>query len=81
MITQQPLGGKAQFGGQRFSEMEEGPEAYGAAYALQSCWTIKSDDTTGRAVQCAITVIYEDTLFPRSRVLLSPSSREMRSPA
>ncbi len=49
MITQQPLGGKAQFGGQRFGEMEVWAlEAYGAAYALQELLTIKSDDTTGR---------------------------------
>ena len=49
MITQQPLGGKAQFGGQRFGEMEVWAlEAYGAAYALQELLTIKSDDVTGR---------------------------------
>jgi DNA-directed RNA polymerase subunit beta len=49
MITQQPLGGKAQFGGQRFGEMEVWAlEAYGAAYLLQELLTIKSDDTLGR---------------------------------
>nr|AAV33243.1 rifampicin-resistant RNA polymerase beta chain [Nonomuraea gerenzanensis] len=49
MITQQPLGGKAQFGGQRFGEMEVwAMEAYGAAYALQELLTIKSDDVQGR---------------------------------
>jgi DNA-directed RNA polymerase subunit beta len=49
MITQQPLGGKAQFGGQRFGEMEVWAlEAYGAAYALQELLTIKSDDILGR---------------------------------
>ncbi len=49
MITQQPLGGKAQFGGQRFGEMEVWAlEAYGAAYALQELLTIKSDDVLGR---------------------------------
>ena len=49
MITQQPLGGKAQFGGQRFGEMEVWAlEAYGAAYALQELLTIKSDDIVGR---------------------------------
>ncbi|KGN43021.1 DNA-directed RNA polymerase subunit beta [Knoellia aerolata] len=49
MITQQPLGGKAQFGGQRFGEMEVWAlEAYGAAYALQELLTIKSDDVNGR---------------------------------
>ncbi|CFA87316.1 DNA-directed RNA polymerase subunit beta [Mycobacterium tuberculosis] len=49
MITQQPLGGKAQFGGQRFGEMEcWAMQAYGAAYTLQELLTIKSDDTVGR---------------------------------
>lgn len=49
MITQQPLGGKAQFGGQRFGEMEVwAMQAYGAAYTLQELLTIKSDDVTGR---------------------------------
>jgi DNA-directed RNA polymerase subunit beta len=49
MITQQPLGGKAQFGGQRFGEMEcWAMQAYGAAYALQELLTIKSDDVVGR---------------------------------
>ncbi|MFN4152814.1 MAG: hypothetical protein ACK4IX_17860, partial [Candidatus Sericytochromatia bacterium] len=50
LVTQQPLGGKAQFGGQRFGEMEVWAlEAYGAAYTLQELLTIKSDDVTGRA--------------------------------
>ncbi|MCY4130538.1 MAG: DNA-directed RNA polymerase subunit beta [Gammaproteobacteria bacterium] len=49
MVTQQPLGGKAQFGGQRFGEMEVWAlEAYGAAYALQEMLTVKSDDVEGR---------------------------------
>ena len=49
LVTQQPLGGKAQFGGQRFGEMEVWAlEAYGAAYTLQEMLTIKSDDTVGR---------------------------------
>ncbi|MCD8254626.1 MAG: DNA-directed RNA polymerase subunit beta [Oscillospiraceae bacterium] len=49
LVTQQPLGGKAQFGGQRFGEMEVwAPEAYGAAYTLQEILTVKSDDVTGR---------------------------------
>ena len=49
MVTQQPLGGKAQFGGQRFGEMEVWAlEAYGAAYTLQEILTIKSDDVVGR---------------------------------
>ncbi len=55
LITQQPLGGKAQFGGQRFGEMEVWAlEAYGAAYTLQEMLTVKSDDVTGR------TKIYEN---------------------
>ena len=50
LITQQPLGGKAQFGGQRFGEMEVWAlEAYGAAYTLQEMLTIKSDDVVGRS--------------------------------
>jgi DNA-directed RNA polymerase subunit beta len=50
LITQQPLGGKAQFGGQRFGEMEVWAlEGYGAAYTLQEMLTIKSDDVVGRA--------------------------------
>ena len=49
MVTQQPLGGKAQFGGQRFGEMEVWAlEAYGAAYTLQEILTVKSDDIVGR---------------------------------
>ena len=49
MVTQQPLGGKAQFGGQRFGEMEVWAlEAYGASYTLQEILTVKSDDITGR---------------------------------
>ncbi|RKX17113.1 MAG: DNA-directed RNA polymerase subunit beta, partial [Candidatus Zixiibacteriota bacterium] len=50
LVTQQPLGGKAQFGGQRFGEMEVwAMEAYGAAYALQELLTVKSDDVIGRS--------------------------------
>ena len=50
MVTQQPLGGKAQYGGQRFGEMEVWAlEAYGAANTLQEMLTVKSDDLTGRA--------------------------------
>ncbi len=49
LVTQQPLGGKAQFGGQRFGEMEVWAlEAYGAAYTLQEMLTVKADDVTGR---------------------------------
>ena len=50
LITQQPLGGKAQFGGQRFGEMEVWAlEAYGASYTLQELLTVKSDDVEGRS--------------------------------
>ena len=57
LVTQQPLGGKAQFGGQRFGEMEVWAlEAYGAAYTLQEMLTVKSDDVTGR------TKVYESII-------------------
>ena len=50
LVTQQPLGGKAQFGGQRFGEMEVWAlEAYGASYTLQEILTVKSDDVVGRS--------------------------------
>ena len=62
MITQQPLGGKAQFGGQRFGEMEVWAlEAYGASYALQELLTIKSDDTVGR-VKVYETIVKGDNI-------------------
>ncbi|MBA7698076.1 DNA-directed RNA polymerase subunit beta [subsurface metagenome] len=65
LITQQPLGGKAQFGGQRFGEMEVWAlEAYGAAYNLQEVLTIKSDDVTGRAKTYEAIVKNEDILQP-----------------
>ena len=55
LVTQQPLGGKAQFGGQRFGEMEVWAlEAYGASYVLQEMLTVKSDDVNGR------TKVYEN---------------------
>jgi len=65
LITQQPLGGKAQFGGQRFGEMEVWAlEAYGAAYNLQEMLTIKSDDVTGRAKAYEAIIKGEDILQP-----------------
>ncbi len=65
LITQQPLGGKAQFGGQRFGEMEVWAlEAYGAAHNLQEILTIKSDDVTGRAKTYEAIVKNEDILQP-----------------
>ena len=55
MITQQPLGGKAQFGGQRFGEMEVWAlEAYGAAHILQELLTVKSDDVEGHMHKNAV---------------------------
>jgi DNA-directed RNA polymerase subunit beta len=65
LITQQPLGGKAQFGGQRFGEMEVWAlEAYGAAHILQEILTIKSDDVAGRAKTYEGIVKNEDILQP-----------------
>jgi len=65
LITQQPLGGKAQFGGQRFGEMEVWAlEAYGAAHILQELLTVKSDDITGRAKTYEAIVKSEDILQP-----------------
>jgi DNA-directed RNA polymerase subunit beta len=65
LIAQQPLGGKAQFGGQRFGEMEVWTlEAYGAAHNLQEVLTIKSDDVTGRAKTYEAIVKNEDIIQP-----------------
>ena len=62
LVTQQPLGGKAQFGGQRFGEMEVWAlEAYGAAYTLQEMLTVKSDDVSGRAKVYEAIVRGDDT--------------------
>ena len=62
LVTQQPLGGKAQFGGQRFGEMEVWAlEAYGAAYTLQEMLTIKSDDVAGRTKVYEAIVRGDDT--------------------
>ena len=71
-VTQQPLGGKAQFGGQRLGEMEVWAlEAYGAAYGLQEFLTVKSDDVTGRNRMYEAIVKGEQLL---SRVFLNPST-------
>ena len=65
LITQQPLGGKAQFGGQRFGEMEVWAlEAYGASHTLQELLTIKSDDVAGRAKAYEALVKGEDIFQP-----------------
>ena len=80
MITQQPLGGKAQFGGQRFGEMEVWAlEAYGAAYALQELLTIKSDDTTGRVKVYEAVVKGEDIPEPGIPESFRVLIQEMRS--
>jgi len=63
LVTQQPLGGKAQFGGQRFGEMEVWAlEAYGASYVLQEMLTVKSDDVNGR------TKVYENIVKGEHRI-------------
>ncbi len=65
LVTQQPLGGKAQFGGQRLGEMEVwAMEAYGAAYALQEFLTVKSDDVAGRTRMYEKIVKGDNTLEP-----------------
>ena len=65
LITQQPLGGKAQFGGQRFGEMEVWAlEAYGAAHILQELLTVKSDDIVGRVKAYESIVKGEDVMEP-----------------
>ena len=62
LVTQQPLGGKARFGGQRFGEMEVWAlQAYGAAYTLQEILTVKSDDVSGRTKMYEAIVRGEDT--------------------
>ena len=62
LVTQQPLGGKAQFGGQRFGEMEVWAlQAYGAAYTLQEMLTVKSDDVSGRTKAYEAVVRGDDT--------------------
>ena len=67
LITQQPLGGKAQFGGQRFGEMEVWAlEAYGAAHILQEMLTIKSDDLVGRTQ--AYSAIIQNKQIPESSI-------------
>jgi DNA-directed RNA polymerase subunit beta len=65
LVTQQPLGGKAQFGGQRLGEMEVwAMEAYGASYALQEFLTVKSDDVSGRTRMYEAIVKGKHTLEP-----------------
>ena len=80
MITQQPLGGKAQFGGQRFGEMEVWAlEAYGAAYALQELLTVKSDDVVGRVKVYEAIVKGEDIPEPGMPESFKVLMKEMQS--
>ena len=80
LVTQQPLGGKAQFGGQRFGEMEVWAlEAYGAAYTLQEMLTVKSDDTAGRAKVYEAIVRGDDTFEAGIPESFNVLIKEMRS--
>ena len=80
MITQQPLGGKAQFGGQRFGEMEVwAMEAYGAAHALQEILTVKSDDVNGRVKVYEAIVKGEDIPEPGIPESFKVLMKEMQS--
>ena len=77
LITQQPLGGKAQFGGQRFGEMEVWAlEAFGASHVLQEILTIKSDDTVGRSK--AYEAIVKGAQCAAARVARSRSEHHAR---
>ncbi|MGB8601992.1 MAG: DNA-directed RNA polymerase subunit beta, partial [Rhizomicrobium sp.] len=80
LVTQQPLGGKAQFGGQRFGEMEVWAlEAYGAAYTLQEILTVKSDDVAGRTKVYEAIVRGEDTFEAGIPESFNVLIKEMRS--
>ena len=80
MITQQPLGGKAQFGGQRFGEMEVWAlQAYGAAYTLQEMLTVKSDDVVGRTKVYEAIVKGDDTFEAGIPESFNVLVKEMRS--
>jgi len=80
LVTQQPLGGKAQHGGQRFGEMEVWAlEAYGAAYFLQEILTIKSDDVYGRSKAYESIIKSEDIRTPRTPESFNVLVRELRS--
>ncbi len=80
LVTQQPLGGKAQFGGQRFGEMEVWAlEAYGAAYTLQEMLTIKSDDTVGRVKAYEAIVKGENIAEPQVPESFKVLLKEMQS--
>jgi DNA-directed RNA polymerase subunit beta len=80
LVTQQPLGGKAQFGGQRFGEMEVWAlEAYGAAYTLQEMLTVKSDDVAGRTKVYEAVVRGDDTFEAGIPESFNVLVKEMRS--
>jgi DNA-directed RNA polymerase subunit beta len=80
LVTQQPLGGKAQFGGQRFGEMEVWAlQAYGAAYTLQEMLTVKSDDVTGRTKVYEAIVKGDDTFEAGIPESFNVLVKEMRS--
>jgi DNA-directed RNA polymerase subunit beta len=80
LVTQQPLGGKAQFGGQRFGEMEVWAlEAYGAAYTLQEMLTVKSDDVAGRTKVYETIVRGDDTFESGIPESFNVLVKEMRS--
>ena len=80
LVTQQPLGGKAQFGGQRFGEMEVWAlEAYGAAYTLQELLTVKSDDVTGRTMAYESIVKGENAMHPGTPESFNVLVKELQS--
>jgi DNA-directed RNA polymerase subunit beta len=80
LVTQQPLGGKAQFGGQRFGEMEVWAlEAYGSAYTLQEMLTVKSDDVAGRTKVYEAIVRGDDTFEAGIPESFNVLVKEMRS--
>ncbi|MDO8603090.1 MAG: DNA-directed RNA polymerase subunit beta [Candidatus Omnitrophota bacterium] len=80
LVTQQPLGGKAQFGGQRFGEMEVWAlEAYGAAYTLQELLTVKSDDVTGRTMAYESIVKGESAMHPGTPESFNVLVKELQS--
>ena len=80
LVTQQPLGGKAQYGGQRFGEMEVwAMEAYGCAYALQELLTVKSDDVAGRTKIYESIVKGENTLEAGMPESFNVLMKEMQS--
>ena len=80
LVTQQPLGGKAQFGGQRFGEMEVWAlEAYGAAYTLQELLTVKSDDVTGRTMAYESIVKGDNAMHPGTPESFNVLVKELQS--